>query len=320
MNSNSTSSCALCDRNRPAPGRLHHYRSQSGLVIWTGQPHQYCAWRNAKCWAAVVGPATDGMARLSFSLSCLQSAQSRRFARNGLCISTFGWLQRLLADNLDRAMGDGPLLVAVVLAGWCTARALVAWQASAHRRLPISTAALHSLLWFNLAGMFAGLAAASKLNGISVLGGTWIVAVGLCWTPWIKVPFRFRLSFAALAMVTALVSAVLAFVLVNPHLYTMPFQRSWDLLVYRENSNIISDRRNSFCGHCRLADATGSCSSAHNGALLNLQFSRRGYSERLPVCSWSISPGRRCHPWLASRHSVHGHRRLHDYGDCSVNP
>jgi hypothetical protein len=122
---------------------------------------------------------------------------------------------------LPRAMGEAPLLAAILGAWYAGYQAVLNWEGAAWQ--PVTTRrryALHSLLWFSLMGFLCGIAGASKMNGASITLGAGLVAV---LTPLVRrgsLPkaYRLRFLFAAAGLVAVL--AAFGFIGPNPFLYS----------------------------------------------------------------------------------------------------
>lgn len=122
-----------------------------------------------------------------------------------------------LLVHLRRAMGDPALLFFSALAAFAAARALGATRAAdaSSRRN-----ALRALGWLAASGAAAGLAGASKLNGLA-LAGVGVVAAVLGASA-LETSATRRVSFAALGALLAAGTCAATFVAVNPSLRSGP--------------------------------------------------------------------------------------------------
>jgi hypothetical protein len=149
-----------------------------------------------------------------------------------------GYLALLLFVGSDyftqlwpRAMGEAPLLAAILGAWYAGYRAVqnwegAAWQPGAIRR----HYALHSLLWFCLMGFLCGIAGASKMNGASITLGAGLLAV---LTPLVRrgnLPKAYRLRFLFAASGLVAVLAAFGFIGPNPFLYSDVALRTTQML------------------------------------------------------------------------------------------
>lgn len=122
-----------------------------------------------------------------------------------------------LLVHLRRAMGDPALLFFSALAAFAAARALAAARsAEASSRAK----ALRALGWLAASGAAAGLAGASKLNGLA-LGGVGVVAAVLGASA-LDAPAVRRAVLAALGALLAAGTCAATFVAVNPSLHSGP--------------------------------------------------------------------------------------------------
>ena len=122
-----------------------------------------------------------------------------------------------LLVHLRRAMGDPALLFFAAFSAFAAARAL-----AAARSVDASSrgAALRALCWLAASGASAGLAGASKLNGLA-LAGVGVVAAVLG-APALVVPAARRTAVAALGALLAAGTCAATFVAVNPSFHSDP--------------------------------------------------------------------------------------------------
>lgn len=146
--------------------------------------------------------------------------------------STAGWIfivlyagSPYLLIHLRRAMGDPSLLLFTCLAMLTGMLALHTWEKTRERTWP--------LFWLALMGGCAGLAGASKLNGLGLAGA----GVALGWLIALH-PKGFatrseRLTFAFAASAVVMTTTAIAFIAVNPFLYPHPWARTRAMFLLR---------------------------------------------------------------------------------------
>lgn len=122
-----------------------------------------------------------------------------------------------LLTHLRRAMGDPALLFFCCLSLWAGARALRA--GAGNGEAPGGRGSPRALAWLAAAGAAAGLAGASKLNGLGVAGAAVVLGAALALHPRRPGSLRRRLGFAAAAGLAVLSSCAATFVAVNPSLH-----------------------------------------------------------------------------------------------------
>lgn len=125
-----------------------------------------------------------------------------------------------LLTHLRRAMGEPALLFFASLSLWAGARALGAFDPGGET--PGGMAMRRTFAWLAAAGAAAGLAGASKLNGLGVAGAGVVLAAALALHPRRPGGLRRRLGLAAAASLVVLSSCAATFVAVNPSLYRRP--------------------------------------------------------------------------------------------------
>ncbi|HXV80784.1 MAG TPA: phospholipid carrier-dependent glycosyltransferase, partial [Candidatus Binatia bacterium] len=74
-----------------------------------------------------------------------------------------------LLTTLRRAMAESPLVVFILLAAYAGYRAMRSWRNVYCDSRSGTKRSFRALFWFSLMGIFVGLAAGAKLNGMSVL-------------------------------------------------------------------------------------------------------------------------------------------------------
>ncbi len=137
-----------------------------------------------------------------------------------------------LIISLSRAMSESPLMVFTMLTTGAGFLALRAWWKSAPNAQAMK-ALQRPFLWFLAAGALAGLAGASKLNGLA-LAASGSALVGLAvFVDKGPLPRNLRLSFAIRTVVLLVLVCLLFFVLLNPFLYADPLGRMVHMYKYR---------------------------------------------------------------------------------------
>ena len=145
---------------------------------------------------------------------------------------TAGWIfvvlyagSPYLLIHLRRAMGDSPLLFFTCLAMLTGVLALQTWEMTQKRAWP--------LFWLAMMGFCAGLAGASKLNGLGLAGAGlalgWLIALH-------RRGFATRserLTFAVAASLVVMLTTAITFIAVNPFLYPNPLARTTAMLLLR---------------------------------------------------------------------------------------
>ena len=137
-----------------------------------------------------------------------------------------------------RAMGEACLAAGVMVVAFACCRALRAndrdgrdWN-------------VRALLWLTVAGIGAGFAGASKLNGICALAAGLAVAAGMAFR--LRRSIGRRLLFLAVAVVAVALPATITFVGLNPHLWPDPVGRtlSW----FGDQVAVMGDQVRAFPG------------------------------------------------------------------------
>jgi Dolichyl-phosphate-mannose-protein mannosyltransferase len=150
-----------------------------------------------------------------------------------------GWLalglflvNPFIRTSLSRAMSESPLLAFTMLMAGAGFLALRTWRKNAPDAQAMS-ALNKPFAWFILAGALAGLAGASKLNGLA-LAASGAALVGLAaFVDKGSLPRNLRFSFAIRTVVLLVLACLLFFVLLNPFLYTDPLGRMVQMYKYR---------------------------------------------------------------------------------------
>lgn len=139
-----------------------------------------------------------------------------------------------LRVSISRAMSESPLLAFTLLTAGAGTLALRAWRKSAPGAEEM-TALRRAFVWFLAAGALAGLAGASKLNGLA-LAASGSVLVGLAaFVDKGLLPRNLRFSFAMRTIVLLALVCLLVFVLFNPFLYADPLGRMVQMYKFRLN-------------------------------------------------------------------------------------
>jgi hypothetical protein len=139
-------------------------------------------------------------------------------------------LNPYLLTTLRRAMGDSPFLVFVLLAAVAGYQALNSWQRADADAMSRQKKFRRMMIWFGVMGVFCGLAAGAKLNGILVV----VAGFGLCVLfPFIRRKIAYEGYCAALyASMLVLVTGI-TFVALNPFLYPNPLDRTRMMMEHR---------------------------------------------------------------------------------------
>lgn len=202
-----------------------------------------------------------------------------------------------------RAMGEAPLLAAILIAWFAGYQAIRYWEQAcwestpAHRRSMI-----WSLLWFGLMGLFCGIAGASKLNGASITLAALLLVVA---TPLIRKGIlrkAYRLRFMLLSGCLLAFSTAMGFITPNPYLYPDILGRATRMLNNRfvemqdqlqenpgDRFSTPSDRISAIA-HCALQDCTAMRFSG--SLLINLAFCLLG-AAYLIVLTWKWFGGQK---------------------------
>lgn len=139
-------------------------------------------------------------------------------------------LSPYLRQTLSRAMGEAPLLAFTVLAMMAGERVL---HYGRRATAGDETMSRRYLLWAGLMGLCAGLAGASKLNGLGVAAAAVAIAVVAAWPQAQEGSFRQRWRLAMWGSGIALAVAIAAFILINPYLYLSPIYHTGLMFVHR---------------------------------------------------------------------------------------
>lgn len=145
------------------------------------------------------------------------------YAWVGLCV-----LSTYLPTMLVRAMGEAPLMAAVVLVGWAATRLL---QAVSDTRADATAAGPGLVRWVVLLGVGTGLAGSAKLNGLAA-GGAGVMLVALAASHWPGARGARWLFFGGGSALLVACAAVV-FVGLNPFLWPAPVARTRQMLDHR---------------------------------------------------------------------------------------
>ena len=168
---------------------------------------------------------------LSAVLVFLLAAQAAGWWAGWLALALF-LANPFLCKSLSRAMSESPLLAFTMLTAGAGFLALRAWRKAA----PIAEdmpALQRPFLWFLAAGALAGLAGASKLNGLALAASGAALAGLAAFVHKGPLPRNLRFSFAIRTVVLLVLACLLFFVLLNPFLYTDPLGRMVQMYKYR---------------------------------------------------------------------------------------
>lgn len=137
-----------------------------------------------------------------------------------------------LRTTLSRAMSESPLMAFTMLTTVAGFLALRAWWQSAPKAEKMS-ALQRPFLWFLVAGVMAGFAGESKLNGLALAASGSALAGLAAFVDKGPLPRNLRLSFAIRTVVLLVLACLLVFVLFNPFLYADPLGRMVQMYKYR---------------------------------------------------------------------------------------
>ncbi len=213
-----------------------------------------------------------------FYLSVKVSGRLAGYLVAGLFLGSYYFNQLL-----PRAMGEAPLLAAILAAWFAGYRALtawenVAWQPAADRKRH----ALRALFWFGLMGLLCGIAGASKMNGASIAIGAGLLCLLMPLVRRGNLTRAYRLRFLFLSGGLLALMAFAGFVGPNPFLYSDVALRTTQMLDNRfvemehqlsENPNdaiTTPAQRLSAISFCVLQDCTPL--RFYAGRFINLAF------------------------------------------------
>jgi hypothetical protein len=116
---------------------------------------------------------------------------------------------------LRQAMSEAPLVFFTFLAGFAGYQGILALSGKQYKS---------TYIWFSIFGLLTGLAAASKLNAVMILlAGLLGIGFVLFWRTKGEVKQGLKLIVRLILVQAYLI--VIAFILVNPYLYTSPFRK-----------------------------------------------------------------------------------------------
>lgn len=153
----------------------------------------------------------------------------------GWCFVFLYALSGYLLLHLRRAMGDSSLLFFTCLAMLTGTLALQAWEKIRRNTWQESSYRQRILpfFWLILMGIAAGLAGASKLNGLGIAIAGIVLSWAMAFSGQGLAHHRARLGFALGASLLVLISCVITFISVNPYLYPNPIKRTAAMFVLR---------------------------------------------------------------------------------------
>ena len=137
-----------------------------------------------------------------------------------------------LRVSLSRAMSESPLLAFTLLTAGAGTLALYAWRMAVPAAEGM-TALRRPFVWFLVMGVLAGLAGASKINGLALAASGAGLAGLVSFFDRAELPHRLRMSFAMRAIVLLALVCLLVFVLLNPFLYADPLGRMVQMYKFR---------------------------------------------------------------------------------------
>jgi hypothetical protein len=127
--------------------------------------------------------------------------------------------------HLRRAMGDPSLMLFTCLAMLTGVMALRSWEKMQERPW--------SLFWLALMGCCAGLAGASKLNGLGLAGAGVVLGWLIALHPKGFATRSERATFAFAASLVVMMATAITFIAVNPFLYPNPWARTRAMFLLR---------------------------------------------------------------------------------------
>ena len=139
-----------------------------------------------------------------------------------------------LRMSISRAMSESPLLAFTLLTSGAGVLALRAWRKSAPGAEDM-TALRRAFVWLLAMGVLAGLAGASKINGLALAASGAGLAGLAAFIDKGPMPRALRLSFAMRTIVLLALACLLVFVLFNPFLYADPLGRMVQMYKFRLN-------------------------------------------------------------------------------------
>jgi len=143
------------------------------------------------------------------------------------CVSPY------MSSTLGRAMAESPLLAAVVVAGLAGGYAFHYLIKSFAGPQVDRQAYKRSLFGWALMGIASGLAASAKLNGIVIIGASFICFLAPLVASGLTIPWSDRFRRVIISGLVLLCTTTLTFILINPFLYRNTVSRGWMLLTHR---------------------------------------------------------------------------------------
>lgn len=128
------------------------------------------------------------------------------------------------SDTLVKAMGDSPLVLFILISIPVACAAMKAWLHISSDSNGSHRVFQAPVFWFCLVGICCGLAGASKLNGLSLLGGGALLCTICLWVTPRPVAARFKMAVSG-ALGALVLSAGTAFIAVNPFLWSKPLRK-----------------------------------------------------------------------------------------------
>jgi len=188
--------------------------------------------------AGVTAAACAGI----FVLFLLVMRASHRWA-------AYGWLGLTLTNPflrtaLRQALNEGVLVAAIALAMWALYRALQRFDRDAGPGIPWP-----AMGWIAAAGLCAGLAAQTKLNGGAAAAGGWLIVMLAGARR--QIPWRSKARDLLLATTILAASAAGAFLGTNPSLWPHPPRESLRMVRARVevmNAQVLQSRRDAIVG------------------------------------------------------------------------
>ncbi|MFC2028845.1 ArnT family glycosyltransferase, partial [Chloroflexota bacterium] len=152
----------------------------------------------------------------------------------GWCFVFFYAGSSYLLTHLRRAMGESPTLFftcLAMLAGW---QALCSWEKKQNR--------FWSIFWLALMGVAAGLAGASKLNGLGIAFGGVLLAWLMAFSKQREIHLRERLVVSLGGSLLVLGFCIGIFFIVDPYLYPNPLARTAAMFTLRARELLIQQQ------------------------------------------------------------------------------
>ena len=200
-------------------------RRLGGYTVVNNPWRFYLDWETNLANGAMPSAGLLWWSRLPMAVLAALSCWALYLLLRRCCGRLAGWvwvtdclLSVYLLHTLGKAMGEAPLVAAVVGASWAAERAL-------HSRSPH-----RGLFWWTVFGVLAGTAGAAKLNGlILAAAGSLLIVV------WALRLGRRRIGYAVAGCLVVLGTTAATFVAWNPFLYSDPLAGTQKMLAQRQS-------------------------------------------------------------------------------------